>query len=427
MAQNNELRQACEAWLRAVLSFLHDKSLLATNDIEVTFIKDGWQTRNVLAPDYSGLYMMHRENLHNLQEVYAVAHVIANSPSSTPFSFIGVPGQGNFDPIQQKDWLQDYYLYKFLMEYLRSTKTFTFLPEAFEDIYEKLEYYLYNIGPFSAVWLIDFNDLKLEIEMVPLEDDICLRQTTQKEQEQIIKELGLFNPVLRPFEVPKSYLEIHHTTTKLTFPDQQEATDIAQAVLLTLRLLKTNPIEISLYRWAVPNQPFWLPQSQTFLHQVTNLMFHSANFQHRSVIAGDRYVLTQEDANILPGLFKKAKKTLKNDKLRTTITRFADSYARAKLEDRLIDYWTALEALFFLEDEFQDMGKSLALAASYYLGSTSGERSTVYNDLTRSHTLRSHYIHGERKKTKHPLEEMAVKTEKHWRNALRKRIEEAEG
>jgi len=72
------------------------------------------------------------------------------------------------------------------------------------------------------------------------------------------------------------------------------------------------------------------------------------------------------------------------------------------------------------------MGKSLALAASYYLGRTSSERTTIYNDLTRSHTLRSHYIHGERKQTRHPLDEMVTKTGNHLRSALRKRIEETE-
>src|SRR2546423_13026886 len=96
--------------------------------------------------------------------------------------------------------------------------------------------------------------------------------------------------------------------------------------------------------------------------------------------------------------------------LSTVITRYEDSYTRTKPQDKLIDYWTALEALFFLEDEFQDMGKSLALAASYYLGGSSSERSTIYHDLTRSHTLRSHYIHGERKQAKHSLDEMVTKT-----------------
>jgi hypothetical protein len=139
---------------------------------------------------------------------------------------------------------------------------------------------------------------------------------------------------------------------------------------------------------------------------------------------GESYVLTEKEAKALPKLWLKTKKAYKNTKLRTVITRFEDSNTRTKQEDKLIDYWTALEALFFLEDEFRDMGKSLALAASYYLGRTEAERTSIYNDLTRSHSLRSHFIHGERGKPKVTLTEMVEKTEMHLRRTLKKRIEE---
>jgi len=428
MAQNNEFRQACEAWLKASLSLLHDKPVSATQDLQVTFTSDGWRTQGSLKPDYNMLYRRYEEALLKLQEVDAIANSIVKSPPPlASFDLIGITEQPGFNPDELKKWLVGFYLYKFLMEYLGSNNTFTFIPAEFERIYEKLEYYLYNLGPFTARWLVDFSDLMLEMEMLTLEDGIYLRQTTEAEKERIIKESGSLIPVLHSsIEVPKAYLEIRHTINKLTFPDQQAATNIAQAVVLALRLIKANPIGISLYRWEVPDQPFWFFQGLPVLNQITNLMFHSSNFQHHPTIVGNRYVLTQEDAEVLPNLFEKAKKALNNNKLTTTLTRFDDSYTRAKLEDKLIDYWTALEALFFLEDEFQDMGKSLALAASYYLGHTSSERTTIYNDLTRSHTLRSHYIHGERKQTKHPLDEMVTKTGNHLRGALCKRIEETE-
>ncbi|SRR6266496_2001238 len=428
MVQNNEFRQACEAWFKAALSLLYDKPVPTTKDLQVTFTSDGWRTQSGLKPDYHMLYMRYEEALLKLQEVDAIANSIVKSPPPlASFDFVGITEQQpGFDLDALKKWLVGFYLYKFLMEYLGSNNTFTFIPAEFERIYEKLEYYLYNIGPFTALWLVDFSDLMLEMKMLTLEDGTYLRQTTEAEKERIIKESGSLISVLHPIEVPKVYLEIRHTINKLTFPDQQAATNIAQAVVLALRLIKANPIGISLYRWEVADQPFWLFQGLPFLNQISNLMFHSSNFQHHPAIVGDRYVLTQEDAQIMPNLFKKVKKALNNDKLTTTINRFEDSYTRTKLEDKLIDYWTALEALFFLEDEFQDMGKSLALAASYYLGRTSSERTTIYNDLTRSHTLRSHYIHGERKQTRHPLDEMVTKTGNHLRSALRKRIEETE-
>ncbi len=425
MVQNTEFRQACEAWFKATLSLLCDQPVPVTQDLQVTFLPDGWRTQVGLKPDYNTLYRRHEEILLKVSEVDALANSIVKSPPPfASFDFIGITEQSGVDPDGLKKWLVGFYLYKFFMEYLGSNNTFTFIPAEFERIYEKLEYYLYNREPFTAHWLVSFSDLMLEMELLTLEDGIYLRQTTEAEKERIIKEGASFNPVLHALEVPKVYLEIRHSINKLTFPDQQAATDIAQAVVLALRLIKASPIGISLYRWEVPDQPFWLFQGLPFVNQMTSLMFHSSNFQHRSAIVGERYVLTQQDAIVLPKLFKKVKKASKDASLTTAITRFEDSYTRTKPQDKLIDYWTALEALFFLKDEFQDMGKSLALAASYYLGRTSSERSTIYHDLTRSHTLRSLYIHGERKPAKYSLDEMVPKTGNHLRRALRKRIEE---
>ncbi|GHO67424.1 hypothetical protein KSC_063160 [Ktedonobacter sp. SOSP1-52] len=427
MAHNNEFKQACEAWLKAALSLLNNKPVPLTQDLQVTFIPDGWKTQGSLKPDYQMLYVRYEEALLNLREVDALTNSIVKlPPPQASFDFIGTIEQVDSNPDGLKKWLIGLYLNKFLVVYLNSNNAFTFIPAEFERIYQKLEYYLYNNGPFAALWLIDFSDLMLEIDKLILGDGIYLRQTTEAEKEHVIKGSSASINALRPIEVPKAFLEIHHDINKFAFPDQQMATHIGQAVLLALRLIKATPIGIGKYQWGIPDQPFWPFQGHPLLDQISNLMFHSSNFQHHPTVAGDRYIFTQEDAQILPKLFRKARKALANSKLRTAITRFEDSYSKTKMEDKLIDYWTALEALFFLEDEFQDMGKSLALAASYYLGQNSMERTTIYNDLTRSHTLRSHYIHGERKKAKHPLDEMVAKTGSYLRSALYKRIEENE-
>jgi len=428
MAQNNELRQACEAWFKAALSLLHNKPVPVTKDLQVTFLPNGWRTQSGLKPDYNMLYRRYEEALLKLQEVDAIANSIVKSPPPlASFDFVGTIEQPGFDPDGLKKWLVGFYLYKFLMEYLGSNNTFTFIPAEFERIYEKLEYYLYNIGPFTALWLVDFSDLMLEMEMLTLEDSIYLRQTTEAEKERIIKESSSLIPVLHPIEVPKAYLEIRHTVNKLTFPDQQAATNIAQAVVLALRLIKANPIGISLYRWEVPDQPFWLLQGLPFLNQITNLMFHSSNFQHHPAIVGDRYVLTQEDAEVLRTLWNKTKKAYTNPELLTAITRFDDSYLRIKPEDKLIDYWIALESLFFVlipKEYVGSMGETVASTVAYYLGKTDSERRSIFAFIISSHTARGYFVHGQRGKPVENLDLVVRKTEQYLRAALRKRIEE---
>src|SRR5713101_7186311 len=98
MAQNHEFRQACEAWLKAALSLLHDKPVTATQDLQVTFTSDCWQTQVGLKPDYHSLYVRNEEALLNLQEVDAIVNSIVKSPPPlASFDFLGTIGQSGFD------------------------------------------------------------------------------------------------------------------------------------------------------------------------------------------------------------------------------------------------------------------------------------------------------------------------------------------
>src|SRR5258706_7839717 len=106
MAQNNEFRQACEAWLKAALSLLHDKPVSATQDLQVTFTSDGWQTQGSLKTDYNMLYRRYEEALLKLQEVDAIANSIVKSPP--PFAFfnlIGTTEQPSFNLDRLNKWL----------------------------------------------------------------------------------------------------------------------------------------------------------------------------------------------------------------------------------------------------------------------------------------------------------------------------------
>jgi hypothetical protein len=140
---------------------------------------------------------------------------------------------------------------------------------------------------------------------------------------------------------------------------------------------------------------------------------------------GDQYVLTSGDAAALVALWPKAKRALSENVLQVALTRLADSYHRTKDEDRLIDYWTALESLFLPPDGYvRDMGETAAMVVAHYIGRNARERESIRNDIERSHNLRSHLIHGKRGQPKHDLTEMVAKTGDHLRRAMRKWIQE---
>jgi Apea-like HEPN len=126
-------------------------------------------------------------------------------------------------------------------------------------------------------------------------------------------------------------------------------------------------------------------------------------------------------------LWKKAKKVYKNTELAAALTRFDDSYSRIKPEDKLIDYWVALEALFFSvipKEYVSTMGDTVASNIAYYIGKTESERRSIYASIIASHKMRGFLVHGQRGTSPSDLNVVLRKTEQHLQQALRKRIEE---
>jgi len=224
-------------------------------------------------------------------------------------------------------------------------------------------------------------------------------------------------------DIPNMFLDIHQPLERLSerkiIPSPQEAMSLAPRVVLALRLLKSNPIGIASYHWSVPEQPF----------AVFNRGLSHSMILHPFAYRGDAYVLTQEDADILPKLWSATKKAYTSPELSTAIARFEDSYLRTKPEDKLIDYWIALESLFFslINKEYVgSMGETVASTISFYLGKTQSERRRIYEFIISSHIARGYFVHGHRGKSVKNLELVVDKTEKYLRMALRKRIEEKE-
>jgi Apea-like HEPN len=158
-------------------------------------------------------------------------------------------------------------------------------------------------------------------------------------------------------------------------------------------------------------------------HFYSYLLQRSSRCASRGTYQGAKYVLTKEDANTLQVLWPKVKEAYANPDLLTAITRLEDAYSRTKDEDKLLDYWIALEALFLPEKQTRDMAESIALAVSYYIGQTEDSRKSIQASIRQSHELRSRIIHGKSGKNR-ALEEMITKTGNYVRLALRKRIEE---
>ena len=135
--------------------------------------------------------------------------------------------------------------------------------------------------------------------------------------------------------------------------------------------------------------------------------------------AGEAYVLHAADIPLLCELYEKLPDAEESKKgLGRAVHRFNLAYQRPQPEDRLIDFWIALEGLFFTEGNTGELRFRASLRIAHYVGASPEERWTVHKDMKRSYDLRSLVVHGERV-DKREIEASAARTEEVLRRALR--------
>jgi len=100
------------------------------------------------------------------------------------------------------------------------------------------------------------------------------------------------------------------------------------------------------------------------------------------------------------------------------LRRFNDSYSRNRQEDKIVDYWIALENLFTNRDERAEITFRVCLRGARFIGSDQNERSRVRNRLRESYKVRSKIVHGDSVASER-LEVIEVSTSELLRGALR--------
>jgi hypothetical protein len=210
-------------------------------------------------------------------------------------------------------------------------------------------------------------------------------------------------------------LEVTLTTGRFPSTNPPEVESAVKSMLLALRVLATEPIMAGL-GWRVSDD--WFLQVGGIMTGLSALPIGFAQ----------RFVLTEELASSLPTLYQRAQGVIQAPELETVLTRLNDSYTRTKNEDKLLDYWGALESLFLPIDGREELRQSVSLAISNYIGDNSNEREEIRRLTLDSYDWRSYFVHGKRlapgRKLRHTEEDVTEKTGEYFRRALRKRLME---
>ena len=109
--------------------------------------------------------------------------------------------------------------------------------------------------------------------------------------------------------------------------------------------------------------------------------------------------------------------------LQLALRRWRDSADRGRDDDKLIDYWIALEALFMPDSE-KKIKETVSRRAARYTGADAAAKATIKEQLRESYKRRSELVHGEQVMGWN-VHAMAYQTRRHLRAALLKVVEDA--
>ncbi len=417
-----DLKEYLAEWVQEALQTLSQFAFpfAQYEDTRITLNPDGgWSSFPMPRLDFDFHLAMGRETLLGIPSAQAVRGA-ASQASEFADAFKTGPSNGA-DSLNNQETPIASILIRMLAAYLDGAHNVSWSPERFDLLFNDLMRYLRGESAVGK-WTIEFINGGLDAEVIDMEPGVSLRHCSDSEKsESLRRQLGyprkafddLFarpTAVMIP-EVPTDVLSIEQSIDPREQPRIEEARIIASSTVLTLRLLAPDELYFGPMVYHVQDQPF---------SKFRNLTVHLEG--SAPALKAKRFHLGQRGAQSLPGLYSSVRRRISDPDISTSVSRFTESYFKAKLEDQLIDYWIALEALFLPEDYLRDMAETIALAASYYVGQSDRQRKSLYQLVKRSHSLRSFIIHGSRGTAKQSLDEIVPKTGDLLRESLRRRI-----
>jgi hypothetical protein len=237
--------------------------------------------------------------------------------------------------------------------------------------------------------------------LAPLENFSCDQEEVELEHGLSIRRISLtelgdfmdsrFNSPLSRMSFVKYVVEHRYQTRKVIGNSRSpsvasDSTAMIPRVLTALRLFKNGNLGTNLIR------------SAPALATLGLLGVSSATYRMGGVrFGGPAYTLGAVEVRPFTEFWQDVKHLDFEhlDPLNVAIRRFEYSYERTKLEDKLVDYMVAFEALFFKKGEMGEFRHKLSVRVARFLTSLYLQRVTIASRITDFYDKRSAVVHGE--------------------------------
>ena len=238
----------------------------------------------------------------------------------------------------------------------------------------------------ETVFLASLPNFALPGKSITLADATVIRELTDSERRRISisRQQGFFT-VFGLNIVPDRFAIAVRETTQSYDEAEQNATSKFERVIRALRLLGTDsPV---------------LEPSIAYQPRVAN----STQLLWPSTLPRGRLSSTTSTYNLDKGRFAELRRLYQGlsrvegcyTKVKNALRRFdMGGFGRELPEDRLIDFWVALEALFAKDDETQELTYKFAIRIAHFIGNDRDDRKRLFDQLRKAYGVRSRIVHG---------------------------------
>lgn len=401
------LREHVLGWLRASLALaanaLDPDDMPVREAISITTENGTARSETRYEPDVGLAVIRIFSSLQALPEVETLTeYLLASSFGESVFV-----DAGN-NRIEDKDgrahWLTNFYLLPMLLEYIGTDLALEFEAERAATIYEAFEEYLRADNVTYSV-VAPLGRCTGDVELIPLDETTRIRRLSDDELSSFAQSGRLGGiPSLHDVFGLRFCVETTQAAPKVVSGPLPGADAKVRAALGALRLTKAGAVGISMV----------IQERQARYGSAGGRTSTSSGSRE---VLGPGFSLATDDADEIRSLHSVLQRQ-QRPTVDLALRRFGNAYERVRHEDRLIDYWIALEALF-LPDERQELSYRSSLRVAYLLENDPERRRNAFEALRRSYRARSSVVHGTAVQDAEEMREISTSTEEFLRRSIR--------
>jgi hypothetical protein len=255
-----------------------------------------------------------------------------------------------------------------------------------DDVYIPLERYL-SAGQVS--WTVTWQEVAplpgfaAQSWPVELPNGVTIRELKAAERQHLVRMIGPILVVVHGLVDANFAMSWWQPVANALPSPPRTADNDFDTVVTALRLLKAGAVWYNV-RSHSPGHPAF----------GSNPALGTASWAPNVGVRGARYEALEQDVQALRDLVSSFVSVPPREQVRLALRRFDAAYERTRPEDKLIDYWVALEALFLKRSEQQESTYKAALRIARFLGESPGQRVELFETMKKSYNARSRVVHG---------------------------------